>query len=69
MAPQRAVFPSEAWRSKLSARPPPSANPEASGATGSGQAAPDLRLPRERAIERFGVAPGQEADFLAWPET
>ena len=60
------LFPSEAWREKLSQRLSPPAAPEASSATGSGQQGPAPRLPRSQALLRFGVAPEQEADFLAW---
>ena len=60
------LYPSEAWRAKLGARLPPPAAPEASSAAGSGQQAPAPRLPRSRALLRFGVEPEQEADFLAW---
>ncbi|CAK0843333.1 unnamed protein product [Prorocentrum cordatum] len=57
-------FPPEAWRVKLSARPPPSATPEASSATGSSQAGTAVRLSRERAPERFVVEPGQRRAYV-----
>ena len=57
-------FPSEAWRVKLSTRLTPAAAPEASSAVGSSQIVPDLS--RSRALQRFGVQPEQEADFLSW---
>ncbi|CAK0889681.1 unnamed protein product [Prorocentrum cordatum] len=59
-------FPPEAWRTKFSQRLSPAAAPEASRATGSGQQGPAQRLPRSRALLRFGVGPEQEADFLSW---
>ncbi|CAK0911089.1 unnamed protein product [Prorocentrum cordatum] len=59
-------FPSEAWRTKFSQRLSPAAAPEASRATGSGQQGPAQRLPRSRALLRFGVGPEQEADLLSW---
>ncbi|CAK0790404.1 unnamed protein product, partial [Prorocentrum cordatum] len=55
------LFPSEAWRTKFSQRLSPAAAPEASRATGSGQQGPAQRLPRSRALLRFGVGPDQEA--------
>ena len=60
------LFPSEAWRAEFSQRLAPAAAPEASRATGSGQQGPAQRLPRSRALLRFGVGPEQEADFLSW---
>ncbi|CAK0841387.1 unnamed protein product [Prorocentrum cordatum] len=58
--------PSEAWQVKFCQRLGPPAAPEVSRATGTGQPSPAPRLPRSRALQRFGVGPEQEADFLSW---